>query len=395
MAVFSAMAGDFSLGGYVKNYTALIYPPKFEAPFGITTPELTGAANYRFNLKASYSPVDWLGVRASYDFIPQYTGAGMNFFQAQELNDYRVADIPSRISPADYEGEGFAIKQNLDRAMISMRISFADIDIGRQAVAWGSARTVNPTDILTPFSFDALDVEERPGVDGLRVRVPLGMMSEIDAGYLPGKDFEAENSAGWANLKLYALETDVTLVLVGMREFAFAGVDIARAIRGAGTWLEFGYFGSHEFFTDGSDSDGDGYFRLTAGADYSFTGKLYGFAEYHYSGAGECSPRNYAENYSKSAFQRGGVFLNAQNYIIPGAFYQFTPLLTGSMSLIYNICDNSALISPSIEHNFAQDVYISAGAHIGFGKGGIDFPHVESEFGSYPNMWFLSFRVYF
>ena len=54
-----------------------------------------------------------------------------------------------------------------------------------QAIAWGSAFVINPTDVIAPYVYNALDQEERYGVDALRVRVPTGALSETDLGYVP------------------------------------------------------------------------------------------------------------------------------------------------------------------------------------------------------------------
>ncbi|MBN2105171.1 bifunctional alpha,alpha-trehalose-phosphate synthase (UDP-forming)/trehalose-phosphatase [bacterium] len=61
-----------------------------------------------------------------------------------------------------------------------MRIGPAAVYCGRQDIVWGSARTVNPMDVIAPFSFGSLDTEDRRGVDAIRLRIPVGCMGEID-----------------------------------------------------------------------------------------------------------------------------------------------------------------------------------------------------------------------
>ena len=408
-----AFAGGFDFGGYVKNFNTVVYPPKIE---GISLPEMTGAASYRIDLKMSYSPAKFFLLKVSYDLMPRFTDDKMVLLEgisgSGTKTDYRVADIPSCISPAEYDGSGAALLQNLDRAMVAVYLPFADVEIGRQSIGWGSARVVNPTDIITPFTFDALDVEERPGVDAVRIRVPLGAMSEVDMGYLPGHDFDSDSAAAYAKAKFYFQKTNISALVVGIDNYALVGLDLARSIGGAGSWLEAAYFNVEDLFykkdvppiSEGSDyTITDGYLRLSAGADYSFSEKLYGFIEYHYNGAGEFKPSSYFRNNHKVAYKKGGVYLMSQNYIAPGGFYQFTPLFSGGLNCLWNLNDYSAMLSPNLEYNFAQDVYISLGANIGFGKGGIESnddvagypPTGKSEFGLYPDMWFMSFRVYF
>ncbi len=93
----------------------------------------------------------------------------------------------------------------------------------------------------------------------------------------------------------------------------------------------------------------------------------------------------------------------AQHYLNLAVTYQVTPLIPFTSLLIFNVSDASLTFSPTIEYNIKEDIYIAAGAYLGVGKQ----PEVcdvcnpdlsfrfNSEFGSYPNMVFTSFRIYF
>ena len=78
----------------------------------------------------------------------------------------------------------------------------------------------------------------------------------------------------------------------------------------------------------------------------------------------------------------------------------------GSIEAVMNLNDGSVYISPGLEYNLAENIYISAGAFLGFGKSiekrtinfqgtSITGPFPESEFGSYPHNYYSSFRIYF
>jgi hypothetical protein len=143
------------------------------------------------------------------------------------------------------------------------------------------------------------------------------------------------------------------------------------------------------------------YLRLSAGADYSFTDKLYGLIEYHYNGVGENDPEKYLTLVASKAVSEANVFFLGKHYLIPGATYQFTPLITGTAEVLTNLSDGSFYLSPSVEYNLAENVYLGAGAYIGIGKGtelnpAIGEPFaVGSEFGLYPDIFYTSFRIYF
>ena len=410
-----ALACEFSVDGYWKNFFMVVDP----AERGKTEQGMVGAVNNKLRLKGLYSPVDWLSLHIAYEISPRVQDSIL--FVADEfstpeigLKDYRVKDFDSRLYPEkDDAPTSFAIFHNLDRLSLTVNLPFADIDIGRQPIAWGTARVVNPTDVILPFSYDDLDKEERYGIDAVRIRIPLGMMSELDMGYLPGIDFDIDkNPALYIRSKIYVLGTDISATFIGIHDYSLAGLDFARSIGGAGTWLEIAYYDLLDLIADieydplleGEDyTIIEGYLRVSLGADYSFSEKTYGFIEYHYNGAGEYKPSSYYRNYHKVAYKKAGVYLMSQNYIAPGAFYMFTPLLTGGLSGLYNLNDNSAIITPNFEYNIAQDIYLSAGANIGFGKTGFELnddvegypPTGKSEFGAYPDLYFTSFRLYF
>ncbi len=400
------IAGEkIDIDGYWKNFFSMANPVEIE---GFEDTDPTASANYRLNIKLAYDPLDIISLRFSYDIEPRITSGESStdlLFEGFSGSTYRIDDLESPFWPEDFEGEGFALHQNLDRLYAAFELSFADIRIGRQAVAWGNARAVNPTDVLVPFSFDALDTEERPGVDAFRARFPIGMMSELDFGYLPGEDWDMSTMSAFARGKLYLWETDVTLTTMLFREDALAGIDIARAIGGAGSWLEASFV-QPALAVDSLDLDP--YFRLTIGADYILGDGTYLFGEYHYNGAGADEPTDYLENYSGNrAFSQGGVYLMGKHYLIAGGSYQFNLLISGGGQIMFNATDNSGLIAPNIEYNIAQNIYLSAGAFIGTGpsmkisspEGVLEVPALDidfgSEFGNYPDMAFASFRVYF
>jgi len=122
--------------------------------------------------------------------------------------------------------------------------------VGRQAIAWGNARIINPTDIIAPFSFNELDTEERRGVDAVRVRIPLGMMDELDLGVVAGRDFNRDRSAFFIRGKTYLLKTDLSLLMTGFRKHLMIGFDLSRSVGGAGIWLEAAHVSP--FFSNGT-----------------------------------------------------------------------------------------------------------------------------------------------
>ena len=390
-----ALANDeFQISGYYKNFSTGLASPLPDTP-------IIGAVNNRLRLNCTYAPFDTFSFDLSYDFAPRIQDPSLfsepPIAASTDSLRYRVVDFDSAIYPGTNDPVGsFGLFQNLDRASIAYVADFGDITIGRQAIAWGSARVVNPTDVIAPYAYNQLDTEDRIGVDAIRVQIPIGALGEFDTGYVFGENLRVEKSAFFLRIQLNALETDFSISLLGFREHLMTGFDIARGIGGAGFWLEAGYVYANAF--DSENAEAENYLRASIGLDYSFGGVAYGFIEYHFSGAGARAPEDYLANLTQPAYTDGGVYLMGKHYFVPGLTCQITPLISLSTVILSNTSDSSVFPSVQIEYNFAQDIYLSAGGLIGIGKRPEtedDETQFRSEFGGYSSFYFLSFRIYF
>ncbi len=398
ISVSSGSAGDLSLDGYLKNFVVVYEFPDFRLNQLAVDPPPMGAVSNRLRLNGRWRISRWMTAAAAYDFEPRIqdpllfvTGAITNAIG----QSYRVDDLRRRLYPSeDHAVRSFGLIQNLDRAQLDVRLGPLDIYVGRQAIAWGAARVINPTDILTPFTYEALDTEDRIGVDALRARLTMGFMGELDAGVVAGRDFRSKNSAAYLRYKAYLAKTDLTAIVVGFREHLMLGFDMARAIGGTGTWLETAHVWP-KLLQPFADVRPDGYWRLSLGADYGFGANTYGFAEYHYNQPGASDPGEYLILVSGTPYVDGAVYLLSEHYVIPGLSHQISPLVSATGEILWNLCDGSAYLALSLEYNVAEDVYLAGGGLIGIGCGAEHPDRVESEFGAYPDTFYSSFRFYF
>ena len=391
--LFGVAKAEFQIGGYYKNFFTT-----FDSPLSET--QVTGVVINRLRLNLSYAPTDSFSFAFAYDFTPRVQDPSLfsqsPFAIGTASSRYRVADFDSLLYPGKDEPMGsVGIYHNLDRAAVQFSTDFADISIGRDAIAWGAARIINPTDVVAPFNYDQLDTEDRVGVDAVRIRIPVGVLGEVDTGYIFGTNFDFDKSAIFLRTQLNAAETDFSILLLEFQRDLLVGLDIARGIGGAGFWLETAYV-----FTDPFDDRriaSDDYLRTSFGLDYSFSGETYAFIEYHFNGAGTDKPDNYLTNLDRSAYTRGGVYLLGVHYLAPGISHQLTPLIGISGQMLFNLSDPSTWIAPQIAYNIAEDIHLSVGGFISLGKRpkDDDLTQLPSEFGSYPNLFFSSFRVYF
>lgn len=401
--------GPVAFRGYFKSFSIFLAPPA--AKWGDTRigqPAL-GAVNNRLRLKLALRPGDTVAFDVEYDLSPRIQdrrlfGDGL-LAPGTGLGGYRLADLRSRLYPdPDKTPESFAVFQNLDRLMVTVKTGFADVIVGRQPIAWGSARVVNPTDVLAPFAFNELDKEERTGVDAVRLRIPLGPLDELDLGAVAGDRFKARTSAFYVRGRVNVLRTDLSALALAFRDHLLVGLDLARSIGGAGAWLEAAYVVPEAFRKAGTAGERN-YVRASAGLDYNFGPKTYGFAEYHFDSAGRGQAEDYLSLAGTVPYRDGAVYLLGRHYLSAGATWQAGPLLPVTGLLIANLTDASLIFAPSAEYNVSENIYLAGGAYVGVGRrpeivGSVPAPGVppnllHSEFGSYPDMLFISFRVYF
>ena len=329
------------LSGFYKSFSVAFDSPQAGDP-------VTGMVSNRLRLNLADSFSDHLSFDFAYDFIMRIQDPSLFDNRAEVFTidplDYRVADLDSPIYPGDNDPIGsVGVFQNLDRANVTARLSFADVIVGRQAIAWGSARIVNPTDVIAPFAYSELDTEDRSGVDAVRVRVPIGALSEVDVGYVFGRDFAVDRSAFFARGQFNVAETDMSPLLIRFREQLLVGIDVARGIGRVGAWIECA-----RVFTMGRDASD--YFRVSTGIDYSFGGETYGFIEYHFNGAGVRDPEDYLINLGRPAYRDAAVYLMGAHYFAVGTTYQLTPLIALSGQFLANVTDPSFFFAPAIEY---------------------------------------------
>lgn len=396
-AVLSARAATVTLNGYSKTF-ALAEQPAHTAGLPRRPGSLTAFDALR--LKLAWKPRESFSFNAAYGIAPSISNPIVADAEKvlADPRQYRIDDVRPRLFPWKAGDDGhFTAGHNLDRAYARLSFDRTDLFIGRQAIAWGSARVVNPTDVVAPYPFGELDTEERIGADAVRAVVPLSGRAEINAGYIAGKSASIANSALFLRGKTGYAGTDITASVTKYKRHLTAGLDLARAVAGAGAWLEAAY----TRYDIGRDpAVGRESFRLSCGMDYRFTDKLYAFVEYHYNGDGESEVAGYGRSLLKPGYRDGPVYLMARHYAIPALSYQITPLFSSTTNPFINLNDGSVLLSQQFEYNTTQNTYLSLGTYWGIGKPPAFSmqtmtPVPRSEFGSYPGSVFLSFRVYF
>lgn len=386
-----ADTGTAKWGGYLKAYSLVAFPVLSGDPgFQLLSP---------MRLNGSYSPSEQLKAELGYELqgviqsssVVQISSAGSALPLAGGIR-YRLADLES-IAAQTAGDRVFSLYQNLDRLAVYWNLPGADIAVGRQAIAFGSARAIQATDVLLPYTFQQVSTEYRIGVDALRAQIPLSRMGELDLGWVLGNGARASESAAFMRLRGSIAETDVVATGMLFSGAKMLGLGVQRAIWMLGLSADMAYV-----WTEGAATAAGEYFRLSAALDYAFDSGWMVSLEYHFNGAGAANPAEYVSRQSVFAYQKGGVFLFGRQYLIPGVAYPISALLNAHAQAMINALDGSLYFSTGLEYSASEQVYLDLGVSLALGArpvagSGTLIP--ASEFGTYPSQAYAAVRYYY
>jgi hypothetical protein len=102
---------------------------------------------------------EWSGAQLEFHYDVQPIAFSSDAFQASltsnavEQNPYRIDDLSFELGVFSDEREHHQTFQNLDRLNLQWQFEQGDLTVGRQAIGFGSARFVNPSDASKGLEF--------------------------------------------------------------------------------------------------------------------------------------------------------------------------------------------------------------------------------------------------
>lgn len=396
----SIQAVDFTYSGYIKSYLLLQDEIKFETPPVVIPQEFDSGyqSQNSARLMGSWFTESSGNVEIHYELQPVYysnrslvgTTVGIGSTLSTGSSVYRYKDLDVVLQQY---GSHVVVLQNLDRLNYQYSNEHGDFTIGRQVVAFGSSRFINPTDIFIPFNIQTLNQEYRVGIDAIRYRAALGDFSVLDAGLIIGEDANKENNAAFIRSKNSVNGNDFEVIAIYLDNAWLVGGGLERAIGDFGFWFETAYM-------DVDDIKTNNYWRTSIGSDYALSNNVITSLEYHYNGAGSDNPDDYLQLVGQFPYQKAGVFLLGENYIIPAVSWIATPLVTVNASGFINIDDQSVFVNLASEVSWTENLYSDFGMYLSYGdslesQAAPQQINPGSEFGSYPLSLYASLRYYF
>jgi hypothetical protein len=304
---------------------------------------------------------------------------------------FGVSAIPGRtvsLATTLLEGDQFRVTHDIDRLALDVYTGAVDFTVGRQAISWGISNLFPVADLWTQFSPFELDTEEKRGIDAIRALAYPGRGVELDM--VVADRGTLRDLSGGARVTVPLPWADVYLAggKLWRQLIAFGGMSIV-----FDTWklrAEVGIpwqIDSTEFrpirATVGID-------RL--GADYQLS------LEYHHNGLGSDLAGEYLTRLGSPAFQRGETYFLGRHYLGLLGNYAATDRLNLAVSILTNLSDPSAVVSPVATYDLGQQVRMSFGGLVSIGESPIltlAQQELRSEFGTYGRLAYSRISVYF
>jgi len=410
-----ALVGDtessFGLDGRLSTTNLLIDNYDFEPFFGDSNTDQTSQNVLR--LIAAGRPTEQLhyevhGVQSyTYSTTRRETG-GSIFATSGTDTRYRALDATWDW----YEGSKSSASLWLDRLNLKAALAKADITAGRQPITFGKAYFWNPLDIFLPFDPRQFDRDYKPGVDALRMDIPLGSFTGINLIGVGGREIDSPGNyidhgtlnASWYGSALLA-RTFTTLQgwdLAIQGGKTYGGYQVGGGLVGeigpVEARAEAAYFWAQDSEPLPFPLEGDlveDSFTGVVGFGHRFENTLTLEIEHFYNGAGDSNDLDA----SFARFASGNILQMSRNLTGFLISYEFEPIITGQFTALYSWEDPSAQIQPILTWSPSNNTELILGASINFGdrptRDSSGQVKLKSEFGTFPDFYFMQFKLYF
>jgi hypothetical protein len=245
------------------------------------------------------------------------------------------------------ETNSLVLHTNTERLFFDFGANEVNVRVGRQRINWGMTNTWNPNDIFNSYNFLDFDYEERPGVDGGKLRYVFDNSGNAEIAYAGG----GKNKGGVAALK-YAMNKwhyDMQLIAGWYNDRLTLGAGWAGNIKDAGFKGEAQYYFGKRDSTDR--------LNISVEGDYVFKNGWYMSVAMLFNNRGLHKP--------EGSWDSINLELSAENLMptkwnmIITAVKELTPLFSLNASGMYAPGTNLLILFPSLQYSLAASLDVS------------------------------------
>lgn len=290
-------------------------------------------------------------------------------------------------------GDDVAGVLELDRLNVQWDRPSFRLVVGRQTMTWGVNYFWPVLDLFAPFAPERIDREYKPGIDAIRLTVPVGDFSEVEvvtAGQ--GKRFPEDFSL--ASLGRFNRgSSDIGYMGGRFHTDTVLGGFLTSEASGTGLRAEAAFTKSGD--ERDAEIDRESFLRASGGIDRQLTAYLSLTFETHFNGFGATSPEDYRRIAEADRVRRGEVTSLGRYYTGVSLGWQTHPLVRLSGALLTNWGDSSTLLQTAAEWSATENIVLQVGGIYGFGAGLDEEGELQSEYGFVPPTLWWAFKIYF
>ncbi len=417
-ALLGNVDGPFGLDANLRTVTGVTRNYDLPTFFGRDN-DADGISVSLLRLQAEGRPTGWLRYEVHLVQSLAFGFASMPGMSPEPLaRRYRVLDW----SPGFTDDPDVTEALDLDRALVKISLPWADVTVGRQPVTFGKAYFWNPMDFAAPFGSTDFDRDFKPGVDGVRVDLPLGAFSGVNLLLAAGRPLEATTEGpryttsgawGWsmdesaAVARVYTslaqwdpeLSWDLSAMVGKVYRADLVGAGLSGEVGGVEIRAEATYLFDCQQDPlplvplapglDGTDLRTD---HLTGvlGLGYRFPSSLTLEGEYLYQGMAS----DHHDLGDLVRLQTRDLLQLTRHVAGVMASYELLPILTAQVAVLESLSDGSGLVQPSFTLSVSDESDFLAGAMVSWG----DRPTISdpgTEFGTYPDLFYMEYKLFF
>jgi hypothetical protein len=322
----------WKIKGYIKELPYISFDKNFSNIYA------TNIIHNRFNVK--WTPNTRLSGAAEFRtrfFWGDDVRATPNFSE-QMRNQNEQVDA----SITWFETEDAAMITNIERFWLEYKTSKVAVRAGRQRINWGIATTWNPNDIFNAYNFLDFDYEERPGSDAVKMQYFINDLSNVDMAVSPS--FSNGNTVAAARYFFNKHNYDFQFNAGWYHDEFTMGAGWAGSID------EVGFKGEMQYFSPNTQAP----FQLNAVVewDYMFSKGWYLNGSFLLNNRGLTEP---VDDWTMVSFNLSPRNLMPTAYnVLLSTTKEITPLLSGSLGLVYTPGTHIAIALPSFQYNVSD-----------------------------------------
>lgn len=269
---------------------------------------------------------------------------------------------------------------SLYRGYVTVRHGPAELTVGRQRIAWGTAHFWSPADVFNPISPLQVEPEEREGVDAAQLSMCLPKSLHWSVVYAPQNGIDRSTEATRVATNVHNF--DLAAFAGRFRRDWVAGGTLAGQWGGAGLRGELTYTWRANSFQPNA-------LRWTFGSDYAINREWYVLAEYFYN-QGQPAGLTAGQPFNPSVLLRftNEIFTLRRHFISAGTRYSITPLLNVQTYAVFDPQGPSVFFLPTASYNLTADTDLTVGNQLFASSPSGEFDRVR-------NVFFLEFTAHF